>query len=342
MQAGWGSITVLVLVGCSQANGAQPQPASAPLEPSRVSGMSRALFDALDRADESAAAAALGAQFVSIETDDVKTRQDVLGKLRERKARSAPPRTREYLQERSWSAEGSAVHLVRTLEHYPLDGALPNRDFDGWYTLVWARERGAWKAVTLQWMKAGRDAEREMWNDVYRDGVSFNPRPNRFLSEMAEGRPPGRALDVGMGQGRNAIYLAQRGWKVTGIDISDEGLRQARAAAVANAVPLDAVEADIESWNYGVAQWDLVALIYSGCKPKTAAAIQASVKPGGLIVSERFHKQSLPIGTDPEELAKLFGDGFDILRNDVVEEVSDWGNQRGVAQKLVRFAARKR
>jgi hypothetical protein len=67
------------------------------------------------------------------------------------------------------------------------------------------------------------------------------------------------------------------------------------------------------------------------------------MKPGGIIVGECFHKDAVPnIGTDKEEVAARFKDGFRILRNDVVEDVSDWGWKERVPQKLIRFAAEKR
>ena len=59
--------------------------------------------------------------------------------------------------------------------------------------------------------------EIERWNKILTaDKPRFNTKPNAFLVEMVRGRQPGKALDVGMGQGRNAIWLAQAGWDVTG------------------------------------------------------------------------------------------------------------------------------
>src|SRR2546426_936208 len=71
------------------------------------------------------------------------------------------------------------------------------------------------------------------YNSTYRgeDGDVFSRKPNAFLVEMARQRKPGRALDVGMGQGRNSIFLAQQGWDVTGFDPADVGVRQAKAEA---------------------------------------------------------------------------------------------------------------
>jgi hypothetical protein len=57
----------------------------------------------------------------------------------------------------------------------------------------------------------------EVWDGVYSDATPvFSTAPNTFMTEAVKGLKPGRALDIGMGQGRNSVYLAKLGWKVTG------------------------------------------------------------------------------------------------------------------------------
>jgi Tellurite resistance protein TehB len=78
----------------------------------------------------------------------------------------------------------------------------------------------------------GARSEIERWNRILMSKEpAFNIRPNAFLMEIAKTRKPGAALDVGMGQGRNSIWLAQRGWTVTGFDPAE------RAVAVARETP---------------------------------------------------------------------------------------------------------
>jgi hypothetical protein len=76
-----------------------------------------------------------------------------------------------------------------------------------------------------------RRPPREVWNEVFtkRQGREF-PH-NKFLAEMIQGRKPGTALDIGIGEGRNALFLAIQGSEVTGFDISDVGVKLAREAA---------------------------------------------------------------------------------------------------------------
>jgi 2-polyprenyl-3-methyl-5-hydroxy-6-metoxy-1,4-benzoquinol methylase len=64
--------------------------------------------------------------------------------------------------------------------------------------------------------------DRDFWNGKFSDPqTQFNHQPSRLLVDAIQGRTPGRALDLGMGEGRNAIFLAQQGWQVTGVDLSD-------------------------------------------------------------------------------------------------------------------------
>src|SRR5260370_40408620 len=79
----------------------------------------------------------------------------------------------------------------------------------------------------------GAAPEAAEWDARYseRDGAIWSGRPNgRLVAEVA-GLTPGRALDVGCGEGADAIWLARRGWTVTAIDISDVAVRRARGAA---------------------------------------------------------------------------------------------------------------
>ena len=69
---------------------------------------------------------------------------------------------------------------------------------------------------------------RDRWDKVFTDGASsLNTKPNALLVSSVKGRAPGTALDLGIGQGRNAIYLAENGWKVTGVDLSEVAVQQA-------------------------------------------------------------------------------------------------------------------
>ncbi|MGC2662240.1 MAG: class I SAM-dependent methyltransferase [Bryobacteraceae bacterium] len=90
----------------------------------------------------------------------------------------------------------------------------------------------------------------------------FNQGPNGFLMECIKNRKPGRALDVGMGNGRNSIALAQAGWQVTGFDIASLGVAHARSKAAQLGLQLTASVQSDQDFNFGTNQWDLVVLTY--------------------------------------------------------------------------------
>lgn len=114
------------------------------------------------------------------------------------------------------------------------------------------------------WRLAGTGAKRASWNEIFRNDTGFSKEPNQLLVDTVAKVAPGAALDIAMGQGRNALYLASRGWKVTGVDLSDEGVRAAREAAAARHLQLHAINADLETYDLGVAKWELVTMIYAG------------------------------------------------------------------------------
>jgi 2-polyprenyl-3-methyl-5-hydroxy-6-metoxy-1,4-benzoquinol methylase len=186
-----------------------------------------------------------------------------------------------------------------------------------------------------------------MFDRIYAsDRPSFSQNPSTVLVEAIEGLKPGRALDVAMGQGRNALFLAQRGWTVTGFDISNEGLNVARANAKKADVSLTTQRSTIENFDYGEAQWDLIALIYvpnSAHEGPAMTKLARALKPGGLLViesfaSERQSAQRRPVDIDAA-LLRASLTAFDILRFDDREAVSEWDPQ---PTRLCRVIAKKR
>ena len=147
------------------------------------------------------------------------------------------------------------------------------------------------------------------------DAPRFNTAPNALLAETVRDLPPGRALDVHMGQGRNAVFLAAKGWDVTGFDFSAEGVRAAREAAARAGVKLAAVVARHEDFDFGRARWDLVVMSYTWVPLRSGpyvARILESLKPGGTLVFEHLMDES---GSErgaawlprPNELFDVFG-----------------------------------
>jgi len=138
----------------------------------------------------------------------------------------------------------------------------------------------------------GDRAEVERWNRILTaEKPAFNTNPNAFLMEIAKGRKPGTALDVGMGQGRNAIWLAQQGWDVTGFDPAEKAVALALDNARKLGVHLKAEVKRREDFDFGESRWDMIVISYAGGR-ETPEVIERALKPGGVLVVEAFHRDA--------------------------------------------------
>src|SRR5688500_13343406 len=91
----------------------------------------------------------------------------------------------------------------------------------------------------------------QVWNELFAKREGKEHQFNKFLAESVKDKAPGKALDIGMGQGRNSLFLAALGWEVTGFDISEVGVKQAQAEAAKRGVKLDAKVGDVDKFDYG-------------------------------------------------------------------------------------------
>jgi SAM-dependent methyltransferase len=190
-----------------------------------------------------------------------------------------------------------------------------------------------------------RRPPQEVWNEIFtkRQGREF-PH-NKFLEERIKGRPPGTALDIGMGEGRNALFLATQGWEVTGFDISDVGVQLAREAAQQRGVKIEAVVEDADRFDYGRQRWDLVVGMYMHAViTRNAAKIMEALKPGGILVVEGFHRDLKRVGVlgdamgyQSNELLKAF-ERLRVLYYEDTIAAADWGRS-GHEAPIVRFIA---
>jgi SAM-dependent methyltransferase len=132
--------------------------------------------------------------------------------------------------------------------------------------------------------------EREDWNRKHGEaGLLFGAEPNRFLVAEVDGLEPGRALDLACGAGRNAVWLAEQRWTVTGVDFSDVALENARGLAAERGVEVDWVQADVRAWEPPAEAFDLVAVLYLQIpaeerRPVLARAAGAVAPSGTLLV----------------------------------------------------------
>lgn len=193
-----------------------------------------------------------------------------------------------------------------------------------------------------------------MWNQRYgEDELAYGSEPNDFLREVAERIPEGPVLCLAEGQGRNAVFLAERGHPVTAVDLSPVGLERAAAFARERGVELETVVADLGEYELEPSRWAGVISIWAHIPPESRRALHrhvvAGLRPGGVIVLEAYTPDQVGRGTGGppvpeltmtaaglrEELAGL---EFEILRERVreVHEGRYHAGESAVVQVLAR------
>ena len=171
--------------------------------------------------------------------------------------------------------------------------------------------------------------QRDLWNDRYSErGTLWGAEPNVFVVDRLANVAPGRALDLGCGQGRNAIWLAARGHSVTAVDVSDVAVAQAAELAAEAGVEVDFLAADLQTWEPPETAFDLVLLAYIQAPPETRQAVHAkatrALAPGGVVCVVAHHRDNLEDGVggpprpdvlfDEAMLASDFAD-LDVIEN---------------------------
>lgn len=169
----------------------------------------------------------------------------------------------------------------------------------------------------LSGMSRGRNNEKVSWDAKFskREYV-FGKAPAKFLADNYHFIPKGaEVLDMGMGEGRNAVFLAKMGYKVTGVDISSVAVRKAKALAREAGVRINTIVASMNNYEIPANSLDAV-IVYYYVDQELNEKIMRWLKPGGILVyeahtlnqrnvkgSERYNKKHL---LNPGELIKLF------------------------------------
>jgi 2-polyprenyl-3-methyl-5-hydroxy-6-metoxy-1,4-benzoquinol methylase len=197
--------------------------------------------------------------------------------------------------------------------------------------------------------------ERSDWVEPYYDRIftrpltgdpatdRFTTAPSAFLVEAAKDLAPGMALDAGMGQGRNAVYLAGKGWRVTGFDLSAEAVKAAAVNAGKAGVRIDAIKASHAEFDFGTAKWNLVVMTFAWAPvtdPAFVARLRASLRPNGRIVFEHLlevpgaPRPALMYALRPGQLREVLA-GFRLERYEEFRGLGDWSGPDSLIVRTV-------
>lgn len=169
-------------------------------------------------------------------------------------------------------------------------------------------------------------AEYERWNARYaiRDYL-FGTAPNAFLkAETRRLRPGSSVLALADGEGRNGVFLAEKGMKVHSVDFADNAIAKARRLAAARNVDIQIEKADVLNWDWPIERYDaLVAIFIQFATPDERAKLfgnmKQAVKPGGLILMEGYGPKQMEYKTGgPGILEQL------TTKELLEEHFSDW------------------
>lgn len=140
---------------------------------------------------------------------------------------------------------------------------------------------------------------KEFWNERYADAeYAYGKKPNEFLvTESQRIKPGGRVLCLAEGEGRNASFLAAKGFAVTAVDQSREGLEKTKKLGKELGVEIETIEADLEHFDIEPSSWDAIVSISAHLPPairkKVHAQVVSGIKTGGVLILEAYTEKHL-------------------------------------------------
>lgn len=186
---------------------------------------------------------------------------------------------------------------------------------------------------------------REEWNRRYREEEDHEVKePSPFLVEWQPQLPEGRALDVGCGAGRNAIFLADRGYEVDAIDYSKEALKIAQKRARNRELTVNWIHSDVKKHKFPKDYYDVIVVFYF-YPENELPVIKDSLKEGGFFIYEQHittedevdrGPSSSRFRFEPNELLKRFSDFQILYYSEGIKTYED-----GKKSAIARMAARK-
>lgn len=193
------------------------------------------------------------------------------------------------------------------------------------------------------------------WNERYSGtDLVWSAGPNQFVAEICAGLPPGRSIDLAAGEGRNAVWLAERGWVSTAVDYSDVAIGKARQIAEHRHVTITTEVADLDDYAPDAEAYDLVLFAYLQLPDEQLTPILQratdAVAPGGRFVLVSHDLSNLDGGyggpkhpavlTTPSQVEAAIGDRLQVERSETVERVVQTPDGDRVALDTVVVARR--
>lgn len=201
---------------------------------------------------------------------------------------------------------------------------------------------------------------KQKWDERYKENeFAFGKEPNIFFKEQLSTLEPGAILMPADGEGRNGVFAATLGWKVTSFDLSAEGRTKALQLAKEHEVTLDYIVGDLEQLHFEKEAFDAIGLVYAHFSAEKKQVFHRKLheylKPGGIIILEAFSKKHLYLNTlnpevgGPKDLDMLYSKeeiatdfvNYEVLLLEEEEIFLNEGKYHIGKGAVIRFAGRK-
>lgn len=143
---------------------------------------------------------------------------------------------------------------------------------------------------------------KQMWDQRYSaEKYAYGKEPNEFLAEVVPGLPPGRSLCLGAGEGRNVVYLAQKGYKALAVDFSEAGRQKAEKLAEERGVKIEYIISDLAGYSIQPNSFNVITAIFCHVPPVLRRRLHTQVvrglKQGGVFILEAYTAGQLKYNT---------------------------------------------
>jgi cyclopropane fatty-acyl-phospholipid synthase-like methyltransferase len=200
-------------------------------------------------------------------------------------------------------------------------------------------------------------SDAEFWNGRFAtESYVFGTRPAAFLVDNAHYLPPrSRVLVPADGEGRNSVFLAERGHRVLATDIAEEGISKARKLAAARGVSVEFRHLDLQGWTWPEAEFDAVVAVFiqfaaPAFRSQIFSGMKRSVRPGGVILLHGYTPKQLEYRTGgppvveqlyTEALLRTAFDDWELLRIEGYERDLDEGEGHKGRSAVIDLVARR-
>lgn len=198
------------------------------------------------------------------------------------------------------------------------------------------------------------EAYKNKWDERYKSAAyAYGTSPNIFFKEWLQQFPPGSILMPAEGEGRNGVFAAQSGWRVTAFDLSVEGQAKALQLAAANHVTMEYIVGDLAQLDFEKESFDAIGLIYAHFaadkKSLFHSKLHSYLKPGGVIILEAFSKGNINNPAGPKDVEMLLSaaeiktdfENYEQLMLTEEDILLDEGTYHAGKGAVVRFVGRK-